>query len=174
MYIHAWLYLFYVIADNEFWSLLQRRQQSSASIMSDVYDEAEYSKHCQPGGFLCRHTNPANVSFTLNTDRASLFHSSINGIWPVYLAINELPPAARCSSIIVTGFYTLFLITSRADFLLRMYCSVEFGTAMVSSTCTRTLSLLTPWIDFTNRVHDIVFCDEVMIYRNWSFHPRWH
>lgn len=95
MNYHDVLYFPYVIVDNEFWSLLQQRPLSSASIISDIYDGAEYSKLSQPGGFLCPHTNPANVSFTFNTDGVSLFHSSKNGIWPVYLAINELPPAAR-------------------------------------------------------------------------------
>ena len=94
-----------LITDHEFWSLLQQRPQSSSSVtISDIYDRAEYSKHCQPGGFLCLHTNPSNLSFTFNTDGVSLFHSSKNGIWPwpVYLAINELPPSARYTCILIS------------------------------------------------------------------------
>ena len=83
------------VSDNEFWSLLQKRPESSTDTISDIYDGAEYSLLSQPGGFLCRHTNPANISFSFNTDGVSLFHSFKTGIWPIYLSINELPPTAR-------------------------------------------------------------------------------
>ena len=84
-----------LVSDDEFWSLLQKRPESSADIISDIYDGDEYSQLCQSGGFLCRQTNPANISFSFNTDGVALFHSSQTGIWPIFLIINELPPTAR-------------------------------------------------------------------------------
>ena len=36
-------------------------------------------------------SQPANVSLLLNTDGVSLFHSSTVTLWPIRLAINELP-----------------------------------------------------------------------------------
>lgn len=41
--------------------------------------------------------NLANVSFIMNTDGVAIFHSSKVSLWPVWLAINELPPALRFS-----------------------------------------------------------------------------
>ena len=84
-----------LVIDDEFWRLLQKRPESSSDTISDIYDGAEYSRLCQSGGFLCRQTNPANISLSFNTDGVSLFHSSQTGIWPIYLVINELPPTAR-------------------------------------------------------------------------------
>ena len=75
--------------------MLNKRPTAILSVLCDVYDGMGYSVHCQPGGFLCPQTHPANISFTFNTDGVSLFHSSQTGIWPLYLAINELPPAER-------------------------------------------------------------------------------
>ena len=75
--------------------MLNKRPTPILSVLCDVYDGMGYSVHCQPGGFLCPQTHPANISFTFNTDGVSLFHSSQTGIWPLYLAINELPPAER-------------------------------------------------------------------------------
>ena len=81
--------------DIDFWSLLQKRPEPSTDTISDIYDGAEYSLLCQSGGFLCRQSNPANISFSFNTDGVSLFHSSKTGIWPIFLVINELPPFAN-------------------------------------------------------------------------------
>ena len=88
-------YITTLVSDNEFWSLLRKRPESSTEAISDIYDGAEYSRLSRSGSFLCRRTNPANISFTFNTDGVSLFRSSQTGIWPILLVINELPPAAR-------------------------------------------------------------------------------
>ena len=85
----------HIFTDPEFWDALKRRQHVDSTTISDIYGGAQYSTHSQPGGFLCPHTNPANVSFTFNTDGVALFRSSQTGIWPLFLVINELPPATR-------------------------------------------------------------------------------
>jgi len=43
-------------------------------------------------GFL---TDPMNISLTLNTDGVQISNSSDATLWPVYMAINELPPHLR-------------------------------------------------------------------------------
>ena len=73
--------------------MLNKRPTPIPDVLCDVYDGMGYSVHRQPGGFLCPQTHSANISFTFSTDGVSLFHSSQTGIWPLYLAINELPPA---------------------------------------------------------------------------------
>lgn len=85
----------FYFADIEFWKGLQSRESSSSGIIKDIYDGIEYRQHSKPGGFLCKHQNPANISFLLNTDGVALFKSSSTNIWPVFLAINELPPFMR-------------------------------------------------------------------------------
>lgn len=54
-----------------------------------------YAEHSSPGGFLNKTTNPANLSFMINTDGVALFRSSNKDIWPIFLTINELPPSVR-------------------------------------------------------------------------------
>ena len=78
-----------------FWKLLKNRAAPCSTHINDITDGLEYCKLTQPGGFLCKETNPANISFTLNTDGVSLFKSSHTDIWPIFLTINELPPAVR-------------------------------------------------------------------------------
>ncbi len=63
--------------------------------IKDIHDGLEYQQCSRPGGFLCKYSNPANVSFTLNTDGVALFKSSSTDIWPVFLSVNELPPLLR-------------------------------------------------------------------------------
>lgn len=58
----------------------------------DIVDGTEYKKYKQSGGFL---TNEDNLTLLFNTDGISLYKSSKVNIWPVFLAINELPPNER-------------------------------------------------------------------------------
>ena len=82
--------LFYLIADPSIWKALQKRfSRNQAGVISDIVDGAVYKEH---SAFL---DNPANVSFTLNTDGVSIFRSSSTSIWPVWLVINELPAEQR-------------------------------------------------------------------------------
>ena len=79
------------IVDSSFWDSLQQRfsRPLVPGILSDVLDGSEYKKH---HSFV---SQPSNVTFTLNTDGVSLFRSSSVDLWPIWLAINELPPKIR-------------------------------------------------------------------------------
>ena len=90
--------MIFMTLDDDFWKLLKTREKraSSTSTIADVLDGSEYSQLARPGGFLCPTSNPANLSFTINTDGVALFKSSKTEIWPLFLVINELPPSARC------------------------------------------------------------------------------
>lgn len=83
------------MADPHFWTMLQSRPSSNDNSICDVYDGAEYKQYSSYGGFLCKLTNPANVSFIMNTDGIAIFRSVSTDVWPVYLAVNELPIHAR-------------------------------------------------------------------------------
>lgn len=69
----------------------QRRKRNAENI-EDIYDGREYKKHFDNDGFL---SNPNHISFVWNTDGVPVFHSSKFGIWPLYLAVNELPYCQR-------------------------------------------------------------------------------
>ena len=75
--------------------MIQSRTSSRDGTICDIYDGAEYRQYSSSGGFLCRVTNPANVSFIMNTDGVAIYRSVSTGVWPVYLAVNELPIHAR-------------------------------------------------------------------------------
>lgn len=84
-----------LFSDPEFVSGLrypfQRMKRDNRNI-EDVYDGALYQKEFKPGGFL---SEPYNISVKLNTDSVAIFHSSQFGVWPLFLLVNELPPAMR-------------------------------------------------------------------------------
>ena len=67
-------------------------------ILTDICDGNLYKERFGKDGFF--HQSPTkdgqlHISFQLNTDGVSLFHSSTFSIWPVYFIINELPPHLR-------------------------------------------------------------------------------
>lgn len=62
------------------------------SNIEDVCDGALYQKEFKPGGFL---SEPYNISVKLNTDGVAIFRSLQFGVWPLFLPVNELPPAMR-------------------------------------------------------------------------------
>ena len=67
--------------------------------IEDIYDGAKYKQNMERGNFLA---NRNNISFTWNTDGIPIFKSSKYSIWPLYLAINELPVNKRwCSNNII-------------------------------------------------------------------------
>ena len=95
----VFLIIFILIStDPEFCIGLQDRPVASGTSIRDIHDGVEYRQYCRPGGFLYKDHNPANISFTLNTDGVALFKSSSTNIWPVFLSINELPPRLRDKS----------------------------------------------------------------------------
>ena len=93
--MHAYSLITYIsalhIVDPFVWSKVQLRvEQESKGLIHDIYDGSEYQKHVQRG-FL---SSKSNVSL-LNTDGVQVFSSSKREVWPVWLAINELPPNLR-------------------------------------------------------------------------------
>lgn len=64
----------------------------------DIYDGSEYRKRVQ-SGFL---SSVSNVSLLMNTDGVQ---SSKREVWPIWLAINELPPNLRFIS---DNYYCLY------------------------------------------------------------------
>ena len=86
-------YMYVCNTDKSIWKALQDTYckkglcQSSDDLL-DVFCGKEYRTHT----FLM---SPDNLSFTLNTDGVAVFRSSKNSLWPVWLVINELPPAER-------------------------------------------------------------------------------
>ena len=99
------------------WAQLQRRfGRDDNDTIRDIFDGQEYKKLVH-SGFLSQ-ANRANVSFTLNTDGVDVYRSSKYSIWPIWLQINELPPAQR------SVFYTeggIFHPLKLCDSTLYMY-----------------------------------------------------
>ena len=85
---------------NEVFLYRKNRSKKSEGNIEDILDGALYKMHFDCGGYF--HWTPADdrklqmhLSFTVNTVGVSIFRSSNFGLWPVYLVINELPPAKR-------------------------------------------------------------------------------
>ncbi|XP_044168176.1 uncharacterized protein LOC122952196 [Acropora millepora] len=77
------------------WLTIQERISGrSQEIIRDIVDGKYYNKLCKEGQFL---HNKSNISFIFNTDGAPLYSSSGVSLWPVFLAINELPSPERFS-----------------------------------------------------------------------------
>ena len=66
-------------------------RSSDAESVCDIYDGELYKKHKEPGGFLSPDF-PDNISLTISTDSVAVFKSEV---WPIWIAINELPPKQR-------------------------------------------------------------------------------
>ena len=98
----------YMAVDPTIWSHLQSRfEREQDSNIHNVMDGTEYKKHAH---FL---SQPANVSLLLNTDGADMFKSSNISLWPIWVAINELPPHIRYVRFIVRNavisYHVLFV-----------------------------------------------------------------
>ena len=80
------------------------RKKFNLENIEDIYDGLNYQKYFTDGGFLAK---KQNISFIWNTDGIPVFKSSKFSIWPLYLAINELPPQKRwCSNnLILAGLW---------------------------------------------------------------------
>ena len=74
-------------------------QNTSSCNIMDVYDGHIYKE------FKALDSNKNSFTFILNTDGIELSLKSTISIWPVYLAINELPISSRydISNIIFAG-----------------------------------------------------------------------
>lgn len=79
--------------DGFYQSLQERFSRNVASgTYEDIYDGKLYKSYVENDGPL---NHPENISFTFNTDGASVFKSSNVSIWPIYLIVNELPYRLR-------------------------------------------------------------------------------
>ncbi|XP_048246521.1 uncharacterized protein LOC125377412 [Haliotis rufescens] len=84
--------------DEHFCKLVMKETESSKDgQLADIRDGSEYRKLlCDQSDF--QPSNTVQLSFLLNTDGVAVYSSSKKGsLWPVYLAINELPIALRFS-----------------------------------------------------------------------------
>ena len=80
----------YALTEPSFWSHLRERGvQGDCDTLRDVSDGWEYLRHKHFVG------KPEHVTFLLNTDGVSLYRSSSISLWPIWLAVNELPPHIR-------------------------------------------------------------------------------
>ena len=71
------------------WQTIQARiEQRGKEVIMDIVDGKYHTRLCEPGQFL---NNKCNISFIFNTD---VYLSSVS-LWPVFLAINELPSPDR-------------------------------------------------------------------------------
>ncbi len=78
----------------------RHRRKVNSDAIEDLMDGNLYKDHFDSEGFF--HNTPRearkseiHLSFQINTDGVSLFHSSTFSIWPLYLMINELDPKLR-------------------------------------------------------------------------------
>jgi len=75
------------------WTKIQEYKNIPSSCnIRDIIDGTEYKKMKENGGFL---TKNDNLTLLFNTDGMPLYKSSKVNIWPVFLAVNELPPEER-------------------------------------------------------------------------------
>ena len=83
------------------WKLLKQCKEGREDSIEDIYDGEEYRKHSDFFKSL------ANISLICNTDGVSIFNSSNVSIWPIWLAINELPPILRFSrqNVLLAGLW---------------------------------------------------------------------
>ncbi|KAI8517618.1 hypothetical protein Bbelb_036350 [Branchiostoma belcheri] len=67
----------------------EQATEKKTSAIEDITDGSMYTS-------IPELQDNRNISFLMNTDGIKVFHSSNYGLWPVYLAINELPFRMRC------------------------------------------------------------------------------
>ena len=104
------------------------RKKENKDNIEDIYDGSNYQQYMEDGKFLSK---KENISLTWNTDGIPVFKSSNYSIWPIYLAINELPLDKRCKSnnIILAG---LWLGHQKPDMLLFLKPFTEALTTLYS------------------------------------------
>ena len=108
-----------------------RFSRDETESIHDIWDGEEYRKHSRPGGFLSS-TYPANVSFIMNTDGVSIFHSSkvsyidnVAFVWlHIYLSLSRFH----------YGQFGLQLMNCHQNFGFqkRIFCLLAYGTLLKS------------------------------------------
>ena len=82
-----------ILEKEAMWDSIQSmKEKHRGPSVCDISDGESYQalrEECQ----LLR--NKDGISFTMFTDGIPLFSSSNTSLWPVYLLINEIPPAQR-------------------------------------------------------------------------------
>jgi hypothetical protein len=77
-------------------STLKTEQQNLPDVQEvairDIYDGIAYKRLCVPHAFL---SNPFAISALFNTDGVQLYKCTGEKLWPIYLAVNELPVELR-------------------------------------------------------------------------------
>lgn len=104
------------------------RKKKNKDNIEDIYDGANYQQHMKDGEFLSK---KENISLTWNVDGIPIFKSSNYSMWPIYLAINELPLDKRWkrNNIILAG---LWLGHQKPDMLLFLKPFTESLTTLYS------------------------------------------
>lgn len=103
------------------------RRKINLHAIEDIQDGLLYKKHFGSDGYFKgtsdkKKKTEIHISFQINTDGVALFRSSKYNIWPIYLAVSELPPNWRynimqCMHVPLTGTvepYHLYYNHSRA------------------------------------------------------------
>ena len=67
----------------------QYKNKPNSTSIRDIVEGKVYKKYEESVGFLA---NEDSLSLLFNTDGIPLYKSSKVNIWPVFLAVNELPP----------------------------------------------------------------------------------
>ncbi|WAQ98464.1 LOW QUALITY PROTEIN: hypothetical protein MAR_022837, partial [Mya arenaria] len=78
--------------------------QQGDSVIHDIIDGSCYKELCEEGKFL---SEESNLSAIMNTDGVPLYFLSKVKLWPIFLAINEIPPLHRFArdNLIVAGMW---------------------------------------------------------------------
>lgn len=79
-------------------------QQADDQNIQDITDGIAYRELLKPGQFL---SDGHNITCVMNTDGVNLYSSSRVELWPLFLTINELSPAARYArdNILLAGLW---------------------------------------------------------------------
>uniref|UniRef100_A0A7M5XKF2 Transposase domain-containing protein n=4 Tax=Clytia hemisphaerica TaxID=252671 RepID=A0A7M5XKF2_9CNID len=85
-------------------NVIKSRESNNGDCITDVTDGKRYRELCQPGGVL---HGTENLTIIFNTDGVALYKSSRIEIWPVYVAINEIPAKERfqCKNVALWGLW---------------------------------------------------------------------
>ncbi len=75
---------------------------TSENVLRDIYDGDMYKELSHTGGIL---HNKNNLSYVFNSDGSPLYKASGTSVWPIQLAINEIPPAERRKNMILAGLW---------------------------------------------------------------------
>ncbi|XP_066271792.1 uncharacterized protein [Branchiostoma lanceolatum] len=94
---------FHVFVGKDFHQAIIRQRQRKKkhpSAIEDITDGSIYNS-------IAELQDQRNISFIMNTDGIKVFRSSNYGLWPVYLAINELPfrMRTRRENMVIAGLW---------------------------------------------------------------------